>query len=101
MVVIHGRVTPASFIHSGGWLGYDVLVDVGYAKHFRVNHGADEFACGASHINRIENFRSFAKRRLQGLNGVPARTFYLHLNECEYTFNNRHKELSTLLLKLF
>jgi hypothetical protein len=32
------------------------LVDVGYSIHFRVEHGANEFARGASHINAIESF---------------------------------------------
>jgi transposase len=32
--------------------------------------------------------------------GVPDRTLYLHLKECEFGLNNRSKELSTLLLKL-
>ena len=53
-----------------------------------------------SHVNGIESFWSYAERRPQKLNGVPARTFYLHLKECEYRFNNRNKELSKLLLKL-
>lgn len=100
LAVIRGRIAPDAIIHSDSWRGYDGLVDVGYAKHFRVNHAADEFVSGASHVNGIESFWSYAKRRLQKFNGVSARTFYLHLKECEYRFNNRHKELSTLLLKL-
>jgi hypothetical protein len=28
-------------------------VDVGYAKHFGVDHGANEFASGSRHINGI------------------------------------------------
>ena len=98
--IIRGRVTPEAVIHSDGWRGYDGLVDVGYAKHFRVNHAADEFARGASHVNGIESFWSFAKRRLQKFNGVSAQTFYLHLKECEYRFNNRNKNLYRELLKL-
>jgi transposase len=98
--VIRGRVTLDAVVHSDDWRGYDGLVDVGYAKHFRVNHGRNEFARGTSHVNGIESFWSHAKRRLQKFNGVPARTFYLHLKECEYRFNNRNKELSELLLKL-
>lgn len=98
--VIRGRVTLDAVVHSDGWRGYDGLVDVGYAKHFRVNHGANEFARGTSHVNGIESFWSYAKRRLQKFNGVPARTFYLHLKECEFRFNNRNRELNTLLLKL-
>lgn len=100
LAVIRGRIAPDAVIHSDAWRGYDGLVDVGYSKHFRVNHAANEFARGASHVNGIESFWSYAKRRLQKFNGVPARTFYLHLKECEYRFNNRRRELSTLLLKL-
>jgi transposase len=100
LAVIRGRIASDAVIHSDSWRGYDGLVDVGYSKHFRVNHATNEFARGASHVNGIESFWSMAKRRLQKFNGVPARTFYLHLKECEYRFNNRHKELCPLLLKL-
>src|SRR5256714_14302659 len=77
--IIRGRVAPEVIIHSDGWRGYDGLVDVGYAKHFRVHHGKNEFVNERSHINGIESFWSFAKRRLQKFNGVPANTFNLHL----------------------
>jgi transposase-like protein len=73
--IIRGRVSADAVIHSDGWRGYDGLVDVGYSKHYRVNHGDNEFANDRSHINGIESFWSFAKRRLQKFNGVPAETF--------------------------
>jgi transposase-like protein len=98
--VIRGRVELGTAINSDGWRGYDGLVDVGYSKHFRVNHGENEFVRDTHHVNGIESFWSYAKRRLQKFNGVPNRTFYLHLKECEYRFNNRNKNLSQLLLKL-
>lgn len=98
--IIRGRVAPEVAIHSDGWRGYNGLVDVGYARHFRVDHGANEFALGSRHINGIESFWSFAKRRLQKFNGVPAHTFYLHLKECEWRFNNRQNDLYKELLKL-
>ena len=60
-----GSVSPDTIIHSDGWRGYDRLVDVGYAKHYRVNHGQDELVRGARHINGIESFWNFAKHRLQ------------------------------------
>jgi len=53
-----------------------------------------------SHINGIESFWSYAKRRLQKFNGVSEHTFYLHLKECEYRFNQRKENLFRLLLKL-
>jgi transposase-like protein len=85
---IRGRVSLASVIHSDGWRGYNGLVDVGYAKHLRVQHADDEFASDRSHINGIESFWSYAKRRLIQFNGVPAHTFYLHLKETEFRFNH-------------
>ena len=98
--IIRGKVSLDSVIHSDGWRGYNGLVDVGYSKHLRVNHSDDVFAIGDIHINGIESFWSYAKRRLQNFNGVPTRTFYLHLKECEYRFNHRHENSQLLLLKL-
>lgn len=98
--IIRGRVAVDAVINSDGWRGYDGLVDVGDSKHLRVNHGADEFVRGAAHVNGIESFWSFAKRRLQKFNGVSAATFHLHLKECEYRFNQRDQDLARALLKL-
>ena len=98
--IIRGHVEPATVIHSDGWRGYDGLVDIGFDKHFRVNHGENEFANGEKHINGIESFWSYAKRRLAKFNGVPKHTFYLHLKETEYRFNHRRDNLYLELLKL-
>ncbi len=53
---IRGKVGLDSVIHSEGWRGYHGLVDVGYAKHFRVEQGSHEFANDQSHIHGIESF---------------------------------------------
>lgn len=98
--IIRGRVTMEAVIHWEGWRGYDGLVDVGYAKHLRVHHGANEFARGSSHINGIESFWSFAKRHSQKFNGISSHTFNLHLKECEWRFNSRSKNLYQELLTL-
>lgn len=34
-VLIRGKLTLESVIHSDGWRGYDGLVDIGYDKHLR------------------------------------------------------------------
>jgi len=70
-----------------------------YAKHFRVNHGDDEFAVGANHINGIESFWAFAKHRLAQFKGIPRWTFYLHLKETEFRFNHRRDNLNKFLLR--
>jgi transposase-like protein len=94
--IIRGKVDPSTVIYSDGWRGYDSLVDVGYNKHFRVNHGENEFAKKGTgiHINGIENFWSFTKRRLSKFNGVRV-NFELHLKECEW----RYGRSATLLEK--
>ena len=98
--IIRGRVAPEVVIHSDGWRGYDGLVDVGYAKHFRVHHGQNEFVRGNSHVNGIESFWSYAKSRLHQFHGVAPEKFYLHLKECEYRFNLRKNNVYAELLKL-
>lgn len=97
--VIRGKVKLESVIHSDGWPGYNGLVDVGYDKHYRVKHGEDEFVKADSHINGIESFWSFSKRRLTQFNGVPKHTFLLHLKESEFRFNHRNDNLYKVLLK--
>lgn len=98
--VIRGRVDLESVIHSDGWPGYDGLVDLGYKKHFRVQHGNNEFANKHSHINGIESFWGFAKTRLARFRGLKKQTFYFHLKECEFRFNHRQEDLYPLLLKM-
>ena len=98
--IIRGKADVASVIHTDRWRGYDGLVDVGFDKHLRVNHGKNEFARGNAHVNGIESFWSYAKRRLVKFNGVPRHTFYLHLKETEFRFNNRHGSVYKALLSL-
>jgi len=98
--IIRGKVAADSIIHSDKWRGYDGLVDVGYEKHFRVDHAKGEFVCGNSHINGIEGFWGFAKTRLTKFHGIPKATFYLHLKECEFRFNYRSDDMYKLLLKI-
>ena len=98
--VIRGKVALDSIIHSDGWRGYHGLVDVGYAKHLRVNHGSNEFANDQSHINGIESFWAYAKLRLAKMKGIQRHMFYLHLKETEFRFNHRRDNIYQHLLKL-
>ena len=85
--IIKGKIDKSAIIYSDGWRGYDGLVDVGYDKHYRVNHGDNEFSKGNGiHINGIENFWSFTKRRLNKFNGVK-KYFSFHLKESEWRYS--------------
>ena len=99
--IIRGKARPESILHTDGWRGYDGLVDLGFDKHFRVNHSENEFARGPRHVNGIESFWSFAKRRLLKFNGIAKHTFYLHLKETEFRFNHRQDNLYKTLLSFF
>ncbi len=98
--IIRGKVDLESVIHSDGWRGYHGLVDLGYAKHFRVLHSKNEFANGLSHINGIESFWGFAKLRLAKMKGIRKGMFYYHLKETEFRFNHRRGNLYLAILKL-
>jgi len=100
--IIRGRADIESVIHTDGWRGYDGLVDLGYEKHFRVYHGANEFSKGnGKHINGIESFWGYAKQRLVKFNGVSKDKFIIYLKETEFRFNNRGNDLYNILLKDF
>ena len=42
--VVRGRAAFDSVIHTDGWRAYDGLVDLGYEKHYRVQHEDDELS---------------------------------------------------------
>ena len=100
--IIRGYADIESVIHTDGWRGYDGLVDLGYEKHFRVNHGDNEFSSGCgNHINGIESFWGFAKHRIVKFKGIQKDLFELYLKETEFRFNHRGQDLYHILLKLF
>ena len=98
--VIRGKISLDSVLHSDGWRGYQGLVDVGYARHFRVEHGRNEFANDPSHMNGIESFWAYAKVRLSQVKGIRKQMFYDPLKETEFRFNYRRDNLYLVLLKL-
>jgi transposase len=98
--IIKGKVDFNSIIHSDSFRSYDSLVDLGYKRHYRVNHGKDEFANKKSHINGIENFWGIAKMRLSKFRGLNKNTFYLHLKETEFRFNHRNEDVYKMLLQM-
>lgn len=98
--IIRGKVSLESVIHSDGWPGYDGLVDLGYQKHFRVEHGNNEFANEHTHINGVESFWAYAKTRLVRFRGIHKHSFYFHLKECEFRFNNRGEDIYKIVLRL-
>ena len=73
--IIRGHIELDSVINTDGWRGYDGLVDIGFDKHLRVNHGDNEFACGERHINGIESFGAMRKSGSVNLMELTRRCF--------------------------
>lgn len=97
--IIRWKVEKESIMNTDWWKAYDGLIDLWYAKHYRVHHWENEFARWTQHINWIESFWSFTKRRLGKFNGISKHKFELYLKECQRRFNcwlagkNMYKEL--------
>jgi transposase-like protein len=70
-------------------------------KHKRVHHHENEFARGKNHVNGIESFWSFVKRRMIKFNGIKKDNFLLYLKESEWRFNHRHDDIYKMLYKDF
>lgn len=88
MPIIKGKILTDATVYTDGWKSYDGLVLNGY-KHYRIHHHENEFARGKNHVNGIESFWSYTKRRLNKFNGIQKTKFLLHLKESEYRWNLR------------
>jgi transposase-like protein len=100
MPIIRGKVLSGSKVYTDGWASYDGLILYGY-KHKRIHHHENEFARGKNHVNGIESFWSFTKRRLNKLNGIQKTYFLLHLKESEFRWNHKRDNIYKILLKDF
>lgn len=100
MPIIRKVVQSGSDIYSDGWRSYDALAVYGY-NHKKVKHTEDEFvAKDGTHINGVESYWSWVKRRLSKFNGIPRKHFGRHMLESEWRFNHRdtlRKDLKRLL----
>lgn len=100
MPIIKKIVQSGSDIYTDGWKSYDALAVYGY-NHKRVKHEENEFAReDGTHINGIESFWSWTKRRLNQFNGIRKTYFGRYLLECEWRFNHRknlRKDLRRML----
>jgi len=99
--IIRKRVVPGSVLYVHGSRYYYGLLGVRFRKHYRVKCWRNEFTMPQVQDNGIESFGSYAKRRLNKFHGIAESTFYLHLKECEFRFNNKSQNIHLLLLKMF
>lgn len=103
LAIIEGRVSLAAELTTDGFRSYDGLVEAGFSRHHRINKYWNRehpvFSENGVHINGIESFWSYAKRRHQKFNGLRKTSFPTFLKETEFRFNNRENDLYKILLK--
>lgn len=100
MPIIRQIVKSGSDIYTDGWRSYDALAVYGY-NHKNVKHEDNEFVRDKeTHINGVESFWSWTKRRLAKFNGLTKGQFKQYLLESEWRFNHRQnlrKDLRKML----
>lgn len=100
--IIRRTIRSGSDIYTDGWKGYNALAIYGY-NHKKVLHSKDEFVNQSEdHINGIESYWSWTKRRLSKFNGVKKSELGKYLLESEWRFNHRldlRKDLKEMLRK--
>jgi len=52
-------------------------------KHYIIFHSKNEFAMDKNHVNYIENFWNYAKKRISKFNEAPKNNFTLYLKDSE------------------
>lgn len=99
MPIIKGKILEGPTVYTDGWKAYDGLILNGY-DHYRIFHSNNEFARGKNHVNGIESFWSFAKRRMAKFNGISSDRFNMNLKESEMRFNYRKKDFYAIMLQI-
>ncbi len=105
MPIVRKVVKAGSDIYSDGWRSYDALAVYGY-NHKKVRHERDEFVSKKNrqiHINGVESYWSWLKKRLAQFNGMKKEQFQRYLLESEWRFNHRftlENDLRELLKQL-
>lgn len=93
--IIRSTVRSGADIYTDGWRSYNALAVYGY-NHKKVKHEDNEFVREEVHVNGVESFWSWTKRRLSKFNGIPKPSFGMHLLESEWRFNHRGDILSSV-----
>jgi transposase len=90
-------VRRGSIVYTDKFRSYNALMFCGY-RHLRVDH-KKRFSTGKVYINGLEGFWSYAKERIMKFHGVSKEKFPLYLKEMEFRYNNRNKDIFTLLVQ--
>lgn len=98
--LISKKVKKGSVVCSDTWKGYTGIASRGYV-HRLVNHKGGEYSdCKGTHINGLEGFWGYLKRRLAAKGGIRRERLGLYLAEYVWRYNNRKLALNQQVKKL-
>jgi len=101
--IIERKVKKGSTVYSDGWRAYTGIATKGYV-HRLVDHGKEQYSDKrGGHINGLEGFWGYLKRKLVARGGIRQERLPLFLGEYVWRYNHRknpHKQRVKLLLKL-
>lgn len=89
--LISKKVTIGSIICSDTWKAYTGIASRGYV-HRLVNHGEHQYSDGkGNHINGLEGFWGYLKRKLVSKGGVRRTKLPLYIGEYVWRYNHRNE----------
>lgn len=101
--IIERKVNKGSTLYSDGWRAYTGIATKGYV-HRLVDHGREQYSDKrGGHINGLEGFWGYLKRKLVARGGIRKKRLPLFLGEYVWRYNYRkipHKQRTKLLFKL-
>jgi len=87
--LISSKVKKGSIVCSDMWRAYTGIASRGFV-HRLVNHGDREYSDGkGNHINGLEGFWGYLKRKLAVKGGIRREKLYLYLGEYVWRYNHR------------
>jgi transposase len=89
--LISKKVSAGSIICSDTWKAYTGIASRGYV-HRLVNHGEKQYSDGkGNHINGLEGFWGYLKRKLVSKGGIRREKLPLYLGEYVWRYNHRNE----------
>jgi transposase-like protein len=94
------KVTIGSIVCSDTWKAYTGIAARGYV-HRLVNHGERQYSDGkGNHINGLEGFWGYLKRKLSAKGGIRREKMPLYLGEYVWRYNHRTNQESIKIKRL-
>lgn len=90
---IEKKVKKGSIVCSDTWRGYTGIAAKGYV-HRLVNHSKHEYSdCKGNHINGLEGFWGYLKRKMAAKGGIRKSRLHLYLGEYVWRYNHKLQDL--------